>query len=78
MSTPINNLTQSGFEESSAQPGCSGESENAPYGPKAAYECGIMEGKAEADTFNHAENGFAVGGVGDLTQAGMGESSVQP
>ncbi len=41
MNTPINNLDQSGFEPSSVQPGVSGESVNAPYGPKAADECGI-------------------------------------
>ena len=36
--TPMNNLTQHGFEKSSAQPGVSGESVNAPYGPKAATQ----------------------------------------
>lgn len=32
----MNNLTQNGHEQSSVQPGVSGESRNAPYGPKAA------------------------------------------
>lgn len=39
--TPINNLQQGHFEPSSAQPGVSGESKNAPYGPKAACDDGI-------------------------------------
>ena len=63
MSTPINNLVEPHFEPSESKPGVSGESINAPYGPKAAYECGIMGGKEEGERFekNHKANSFAVG-----------------
>ena len=33
--TPMNNLKEGRFPASSLQPGVSGESVNAPYGPKA-------------------------------------------
>lgn len=39
--TPMNNLTQNKTGDTSLKPGVSGESVNAPYGPKAACEDGI-------------------------------------
>lgn len=74
---PMNNLTQNGFERSSAQPGVSGESVNAPYGPKACEYDDIESLKSSSDTFNHAEDGWAVGGVGNLTQT-KEQSSLRP
>lgn len=41
MKIPTNNLTEGHFQPSSLQPGVSGESKNAPYGPKAVDECGM-------------------------------------
>ena len=81
MSTPTDNLPEPHFQPSSLQPGVSGESKNAGYGPKAAYECGIMEGKDEADRFeaNHpVHGGFAVGPTDGLAEPVKDESSLKP
>lgn len=63
MSIPMNNLKEPHFEPSSLQPGCSGESENAPYGPKACEYETIESLKAFGETFekNEKVSGFEVG-----------------
>lgn len=76
--TPMDNLKEPHFSPSSLTPGVNGESKNAPYGPKAAYECGIMEGKEDADAFNHSEAGFAVGKTSGLAEPEKDESSLKP
>jgi hypothetical protein len=78
MKTPMNNLEEPHFPDSSLTPGVSGESVNAPFGPKAAEECGIMEGKAEADMHNYHQNGFTVGQVTGLPEPDKDESSLKP
>lgn len=75
-STPMNNLKQNGFEPSSARPGVSGESVNAPYGPKACEYDDISNLKDWGDQHNVAKSGFAVGKTSGPPQAGMGKSSV--
>lgn len=80
MKTPFDNLSEGHFEPSSLRPGVSGESRNAPYGPKAVDECGIdsvhTEYNAQAD--NEMVHGFKVGMTDGPSQAGMGDSSLKP
>lgn len=59
----IGNLSEGHFEPSSLTPnGASGESRNAPYGPKACtYEDSVTSMRDNADMFNHAQDGFRVG-----------------
>ena len=78
MKTPIDNLKEPHFEDSSLHPEVSGESKNTPYGPKSAYECGIMEGKEEADMHNYSKEGFAVGPTSGLPEPDKDESSLKP
>ena len=73
MKTLIDNLLEPHFQPSSLKPGVSGESVNAPYGPKAADECGIMDGKDEADMHNYHKGGFAVGKTSGPAQHEVGE-----
>lgn len=63
MPIPMNNLKEGCFEASSLQPhGATGESRNAPYGPKACeYEDSVTAMRDDADMFNHAQDGFRVG-----------------
>ena len=50
--TPMNNLTQNKMGDTSLKPGVSGESVNAPWGPKAETFEDIEKFKNEADRFN--------------------------
>lgn len=72
----MNNLEQPVKEKSSVQPGCSGESVNAPYGPKAEVFQDISSLKSWGDQHDHSESGFRVGQTSGPSQAGMGKSSV--
>jgi len=76
--TPMNNLQEPVKERSSVIPGVSGESRNAPYGPKACAYDDVWSLKSESDMHDHKENGFRVGKTSGPSQAGMGESSVKP
>lgn len=51
--TPMNNLTQNKMGDTSLKPGVSGESVNAPWGPKAEVFEDIESLKAKSDRFNH-------------------------
>jgi hypothetical protein len=78
MSTPMNNLRDPSVDATSLHPGVSGESRNAPYGPKAWDQDEIMGCKEESDMFNYSKSGFAVGKTSGPAEGSMGESSLQP
>ena len=79
MKTPINNLVEPHFPQSSAQPGVSGESVNAPYGPKAVDECGIDSIiNGEYEMFDHSKSGYAVGKTSGPAEPEKEMSSLQP
>ncbi len=75
--TQTDNLPEPSKEQSSLTPGVSGESQNAPYGPKAVESTDISSLKDWGDRFNNAEDGWAVGGVGNLSQT-KEQSSLKP
>jgi hypothetical protein len=78
--TPINNLSEPHFSASSLKPGVSGESMNAPYGPKAVDECGIDSVHTEYNPVdNHTLHGdFAVGKLSGLHEPEKEVSSERP
>lgn len=88
MKIPMNNLSQGGFKPSSLTPGVSGESVNAPYGPKAVDECGMDSIPTEYNpkASNHTLHGdFSVGKTSGPAQNSVGglheefdDSSLKP
>ena len=79
-STPMNNLEEPHFPASSLHPGVSGESMNAPYGPKAVDECGIDSIHTEYNPVdNHVLHGdFRIGRTSGPLQAEKDVSSLKP
>jgi len=80
---PMFNLTEPHFQPSSLHPGVSGESVNAPYGPKAIDECGIDSVKTEYNSQAnnrplHGVNDFAKTFVTGLEAPVKDESSLRP
>jgi hypothetical protein len=78
-----------GMGQSSAQPGVSGESSNASYGPKAADVCPISEVMNEVESYRSGNNEkYREASADDdcfdthidkkMTQNSMGESSLRP
>lgn len=76
----MDNLKEPHFEPSSVTPGCSGESENAPYGPKAVCEDGIMATKNWGNTTHDTSGdyGWSVGKTTGLSEPMKEKSMLQP
>lgn len=78
----MNNLSEGHFQPSSLTPRVTGESVNAPYGPKAVDECGIdsvhTEYNSQADNrVLRGMNDFAKTFTNGLKEPEMEESSLK-